>query len=228
MKIAIIGDPHIGCTKYTLKRVSDFSKQFVSAMKKALEFNVEAIFILGDIFDSSAYRRSVDSFANHLGEIAPVFVETRNKGVPIFAIAGNHEYGRGREAGELRILNDLKFIRLLRDETIEFKDWSISGISWKSDPKSFGSTLRNFGKPKPHSILLIHQFCSGSQHIPSFLLEVDKEDLKDWDIVFAGHHHIYEDLGHVIAPGSLEVHSANEISERVCNLRYNIFNPSIH
>src|SRR2546428_4247994 len=102
MKVAVIGDVHLGCTKYTNKRVSDFAKQFNLAVKVAQDKKIDCIFLLGDVFDSSAYRRSIDSFANALSEISESLMRIRERKVPIFAIAGNHEYGRGREAGEIR------------------------------------------------------------------------------------------------------------------------------
>lgn len=214
MKIAVIGDPHLGCTTYTDRRISDFSKQFNLAINEALSRKVEVVFILGDVFDSSAYRRSVDSFAACLSEVAPSLVKLKELGIRVFAIGGNHEYGRGRGGGELRILSDLGIIQFLDDEVKEFNGFNVAGISWKSDPELFKQTLKKFGLPKNNSILLIHQFCEGSRLLPSFLAEVKKEDIKDWPVVFAGHHHQYEDLGYVIAPGSLEVHKADEVGQK--------------
>src|SRR2546428_9330940 len=110
MKIAVIGDPHLGCSTYTDKRSSDFSKQFNLAVEISIKSKVQAVFLLGDVFDSSAYRRNVDNFASSLGEVAQSFVSLKTLGIPIFTIAGNHEYGRGRGGGEIRILNDLRII----------------------------------------------------------------------------------------------------------------------
>jgi predicted phosphodiesterase len=214
MKVAVIGDPHLGCTNYTDKRISDFSKQFNLAIDEALKRKVEALFLLGDVFDSSAYRRSVDNFAMCIGEVAGSLVKLREAGIEIFAIGGNHEYGRGRRGGESRILSDLKIINFLDDEVREFNDYRIAGISWKSDPESFRQTLRKMGKPSANSILLMHQFCEGSQLIPAIIAETKRQDLRDWPVAFTGHHHQYEDLGYVVAPGSLEVHVAKEAGKK--------------
>jgi DNA repair exonuclease SbcCD nuclease subunit len=214
MNIAVIGDPHLGCTTYTEKRISDFSKQFNRSIDEALKRNVKAMFILGDVFDSSAYRRSVDNFAACIGEVADSLVRLKEKGVEVFAIGGNHEYGRGRRGGELRILSDLKIINFLDDEIKEFNGYRIAGISWKSDPESFRQTLKNLGKPTANSILLMHQFCEGSHLIPAFIADIKRQDLKDWPVVFTGHHHQYEDLGYVVTPGSLEVHIAKEVGKK--------------
>jgi DNA repair exonuclease SbcCD nuclease subunit len=210
LRIAVIGDVHLGCTRYTDKRVSDFAKQFNAAIEAALDRKVNCIFLLGDIFDSSAYRRSIDSFANALATVSQRLVTIRERKIPVFAIAGNHEYGRGREAGEVRILDDLEFLRLLRDETVEHEGLTITGIAWKSDPKLLEETLRKLAPKSPNSILLLHQFCFGSKFIPSFLWEVTSKEIDPWRFVFAGHHHQYEVLGKVIAPGSLEIQSPEE------------------
>lgn len=214
MKIAVIGDPHLGCTAYTDKRISDFSKQFNLSIEEALKRKIGALFILGDVFDSSAYRRSVDNFAACVGEVAESLVRLKEAGVGVFVIGGNHEYGRGRRGGELRILSDLKVINFLDDETKDFDGLRIAGISWKSDSESFRQTLKKLGKPTANSILLMHQFCEGSRQIPEFIAEVKKQDLSDWPVVFTGHHHQYEDLGYVVAPGSLEVHTAKEVGKK--------------
>lgn len=214
MKVAVIGDPHLGCTRYTDKRVSDFSKQFNLAIEEALRQRVKAVFILGDVFDSSAYRRSVDNFSTCVSEVATSLIKLKKSGVEVFAIGGNHEYGRGRGGGELRILNDLEIIQFLDDEVKDFNGFRIAGISWKSEPESFRQTLKKMGQPTENSILLLHQFCEGSHLIPSFLVEVRKQDIKDWPVAFTGHHHQYEDLKYVIAPGSLEIHMANEAGQK--------------
>jgi DNA repair exonuclease SbcCD nuclease subunit len=214
MKIAVIGDPHLGCTNYTDKRVSDFAKQFNLAIEKSLETKVDALFLLGDVFDSSAYRRSVDNFATCIGEVADSLVKLREAGIEVFAIGGNHEYGRGRRGGELRILSDLEIVNFLDDEIKEFNGFKIAGISWKSDPESFRQALKKMGKPSANFILLIHQFCEGSKFIPAMIADVKRQDMIDWPVIFTGHHHQYEDLGYVVTPGSLEVHVAKEAGKK--------------
>jgi DNA repair exonuclease SbcCD nuclease subunit len=214
MKIGVIGDPHLGCTIYTDKRASDFSAKFNSAVEDLQKRRVGCIVVLGDFFDSSAYRRNIDTFASRLAEIAPSLLRLKDAEIPIFAIAGNHEYGRGRTGGELRVLSDLGIIRFLENEAVDYEDVSIAGISWKSEPESFRMALEQCGPPTDRSILLIHQFCAGSRCIPSTIADVTREDLEGWPVVFAGHHHQYENIGYAIAPGSLEVHSASEVGEK--------------
>ena len=195
---------------YTEKRISDFSHKFNLAVDEAIGRKVDAILLLGDVFDSSAYRRSVDAFAEAVADIAESLVKLKAAGITIFAIAGNHEFGRGRAGGELRILSDLGIIRLMNDEMKPLGDIRIAGIPWKSEKESFQQSLDKLGKPQKGDILLIHQFCQGSTSVPSFLWEVTKAQVKDWSMVFAGHQHHYENLGYAIVPGSLEIQKADE------------------
>lgn len=214
MKIGIIGDPHLGCTKYTDKRSSDFSHKFNTAIDECIKRRVDLVVILGDVFDSSSYRRSVDSFASNLQEVASALLMLKKTGIPVFAIAGNHEYGRGRIGGELRILKSLEIVHFLEDEMVDYNGLVIGGISYKSTTEMFKDALKRMGSPRGDSILLIHQFLEGSKFIKSFLVDAGKKDVKGWGMVFAGHHHQYEDMGYAIAPGSLEIHGASEIGQK--------------
>lgn len=213
MKIAVIGDLHLGCTDFSEKRASDFSNKFIEALRKIFERDVECIILLGDVFDSSAYRRSVDRFAYYLHEIATGLIEAKKREIPILCIMGNHEFGRGRAGGELRILKDLGFIHLLNDECVEIKGQNFYGISWKNDKVQFNEILTKVRGKEKNSILLIHQFVCGSAFIPRQICEVDKTSLVEWKKVFVGHHHIHESFDNICIPGSLEIHNVHELSK---------------
>lgn len=214
MKIAVVGDVHLGCSDYSDKRMPDFSQRFVEAMEVALERDVQTVLLLGDIFDSSAYRRSIDSFATFLHGVAPTLLKFREKGIPIVCILGNHEYGRGREGGEIRILSDLGFVRLLNDDVSEIKGVRYCGISWKSNIAEFETVLEKLNGRAKGSFLLIHQFVKGSKTIPADIAQVDKSDLKEWKRVFVGHHHVHEIFDNICIPGSLEIHNVLEIGKK--------------
>jgi DNA repair exonuclease SbcCD nuclease subunit len=215
MRIAVIGDVHLGCSDYTEKRISDYANKFVEAIDLALKNEVQMIALLGDIFDSSAYRRSVDAFASVLHEIAPALVRSKLRQVPIVCILGNHEFGRGREGGEVRILADLEFVHLLNDSSIDVKGVRFCGISWKNDIAQFESELQKLSKYSESSFLLIHQFVSGGHSIPDRIAELDYKRLQGWKKVFVGHHHVHESFDNICIPGSLEIHNALEIRKGI-------------
>jgi DNA repair exonuclease SbcCD nuclease subunit len=211
MKIAVIGDAHLGCSDYTDKRASDYANKFVEAIQLALQNDAKIIVLLGDIFDSSAYRRNVDAFASILHDIAPSLIQTKSRDVPVVCILGNHEFGRGRQGGEIGILSDLGFVHLLNDNSITVKGIKFCGISWKSQINQFESTLERLSGEKRNSYLLIHQFVSGGHQIPTQIAEIDKRKLEGWKKVFVGHHHIHESFDNICIPGSLEIHNVLEI-----------------
>jgi DNA repair exonuclease SbcCD nuclease subunit len=63
-------------------------------------------------------------------------------------------------------------------------------------------------------ILLLHNFISGGQYMPSEYCEIDPNGLRGFDRVFVGHHHVYEELGHCTIPGSTETQNMIDKSDK--------------
>jgi DNA repair exonuclease SbcCD nuclease subunit len=207
MKIGMIGDAHLGSTDYSVKRRSDFSKAFTNAIELCVKQGAEAVCLLGDVFDSAATRRSVDAFAEILREISPTLLMLKKQGIPLIAIPGNHEYGRGREAGELSVLESLNLMHVLRLTEIKLDNVGICGIPWQEDATRIPNLANTLGRASTaqHKILLLHNFVKGANSIPSQLWQVDSSVSDGFDKVFVGHHHIYEEVGAFIIPGSTEI-----------------------
>jgi DNA repair exonuclease SbcCD nuclease subunit len=207
MKIGIVGDAHLGCSDFSQRRRADFSAAFTNALTLCRKNDAAVICLLGDVFDSAAIRRNVDAFADLLAEIAPILETLKREGVPLVAIPGNHEFGRGREAGELRALESLGYLNVLRRSYLAFGDLGICGIPWQEDPAEIAQAadeLRESCKSK-RRILLLHNYIRDSRIIPDFLWEVNKQVAEGFDRVFVGHHHVYEEIGRFAIPGSTEV-----------------------
>lgn len=217
VKIGIIGDTHLGCTDFSHKRRADFSIAFCNAVQACRDHGAEAICLLGDVFDSAATRRNVDAFALILREVSSQLTSLKQQKIPLIAIPGNHEYGRGREAGELTVLEHLGFAQVLRCADIDFGSVRVCGIPWQTSPREIPtlvSRLRRNQSDSQHQLLLLHNFLKGSQHIPDHLCEIDPHDLEGFDQVFVGHHHIYESIGHCTIPGSTETQNMLDKSEK--------------
>ncbi|NNN18402.1 MAG: hypothetical protein HKL84_00960 [Acidimicrobiaceae bacterium] len=96
MKIAALGDAHVGRSTYPLAndgvniRERDFEDSFLSAVDLLLEQNPDLILFLGDIFDFP--RPSFRSFRT----VQKGLFAIRNSGVPLVAISGNHDTPRLR------------------------------------------------------------------------------------------------------------------------------------
>lgn len=227
--IGIIGDTHLGCTDYSHKRRSDFSTAFCNAIQICQKHGAEAICLLGDVFDSAATRRNVDAFAELLREISAPIAGLKQKKIPLIAIPGNHEYGRGREGGELAVLEHLEFVKVLRCADMNLGPVRICGIPWQNTPAEIPSmveTLRRKTSNGQRQLLLLHNFIKGAKHIPMDLCEVDPNVLQGFDQVFVGHHHVYESIGHCTIPGSTEIQNMLDKSEK-CVLIYDSDKDSI-
>jgi DNA repair exonuclease SbcCD nuclease subunit len=218
MKLGIIGDAHLGCADYTEKRRADYALAFTNAVETCLDANVDGICLLGDVFDSALMRRNVDAFAQTIREIGPVLDRLR-RGVPLLAIAGNHEFGRGREAGELGVLESLGFLRVLRAEEMVIGGCGIAGVPWHSEDElaALPSVARGLAKTSKarRRVLLLHNFVKGAKCIPSHLGEIDDSIAEGFERVFVGHHHDAEEFGPFVMPGATEVqHIAEAASEK--------------
>ncbi len=216
MRIGIIGDTHLGCTDFSPKRRADFSTAFCNAVRTCLENGAETICLLGDVFDSAATRRNIDAFAEILKEISPTLSQLKSASIPLMAIPGNHEFGRGREAGELTALECLGFVHVLRGAEFKCGSVRICGIPWQHDPAEVPKLVGRLRGPSQaeRQILLLHNFIKGTKSIPSQLWEVDPQCFEGFDKAFAGHHHVYETVGNCVLPGSTEVQNMLDQSEK--------------
>jgi DNA repair exonuclease SbcCD nuclease subunit len=216
MRIGIIGDTHLGCTDYSRKRRADFSTAFSNAIKICTNRGVDAICLLGDVFDSAATRRSVDAFAEILREISSSLFDLKSANIPLIAIPGNHEFGRGREAGELATLECLGYVQVLRGTEFQLGSLRICGIPWQHDVTEVPKLVDHFRKSisSGPQILLMHNFIRGARSIPSELWEVDPGWCAGFVRTFVGHHHIYETVGRCVIPGSTEVQNMRDQSKK--------------
>jgi len=216
MRIGIIGETHLECTDYSLKRRADFSAAFCNAVDICRDKGAEVICLLGDVFDSAATRRNVDAFADILREISPSLTQLKTAKIPLIAIPGNHEFGRGREAGELTALECLGFVRVLRGTEFKHGSMRICGIPWQHEPAEVPGLIdRLRGSTQPGSqILLLHNFIKGSRSMPEEFGEVDPRCFQGFVRAFAGHHHIYETVANCVMPGSTEVQNMLDQSEK--------------
>lgn len=222
MLIGIIGDTHLGCTDYSRKRRADFSAAFCNAIQACRDHGAEAICLLGDVFDSAATRRNVDTFAELLRDISGQLTELKRTKIPLLAIPGNHEYGRGREGGELAVLEHLGFAYVLRGTDMDLGPVRVCGIPWQNTPSQIPALvnkLRRESRSGQRQILLLHNFIAGGQYMPSERCEIDPKELHGFDRVFVGHHHVYEVVGHCTIPGSTETQNMIDKSDK-CVVMY--------
>ena len=232
VKLGIVGDAHLGCTDYTERRRADFAQAFKNAIETCLAEGVGALCLLGDVFDSALMRRNVEAFAGTVREVGPLFDRLRREGVPVLAVAGNHEFGRGRQAAELDILETLGFLRVLDGEAHVLDECAVVGFPYQ--PEDQIASLRErvsevARRTRARSrILLLHNFVRGSKFIPTFVPgQIDPNTAHGFARAFVGHHHDAEEIGRFVMPGATEVQDLNEVEREKAVVIYDTASDAI-
>ncbi|NHW88590.1 MAG: exonuclease SbcCD subunit D [Archaeoglobales archaeon] len=229
MKFAHFADIHLGYEQYNLPwRAEDFFQSFKRAAEIAVKEGVDFAIISGDLF-----HRNVPSPRTILEaiEVLRIFKE---KGIPVFAIEGNHDKSMRESAYHL--LENLGLLNLLgfRKERVEgdyltsekvegaylvkgvFKDLEIIGdkhrTKWQIE--KILPLLKGEGK----SILVLHQVVKEVVDIDlEMSWDITIDQLPEADYYAFGHVHMHREKrvgdSFLVYPGSLERYDSREASK---------------
>jgi DNA repair exonuclease SbcCD nuclease subunit len=229
MKFAHFADIHLGYEQYNLPwRAEDFFQSFKRAAEIAVKEGVDFAIISGDLF-----HRNVPSPRTILEaiEVLRIFKE---KGIPVFAIEGNHDKSMRESAYHL--LENLGLLNLLgfRKERVEgdyltsekvegaylvkgvFKDLEIIGdkhrTKWQIE--KILPLLKGGGK----SILVLHQVVKEVVDIDlEMSWDITIDQLPEADYYAFGHVHMHREKrigdSFLVYPGSLERYDSREASK---------------
>lgn len=125
MKIAALGDAHVGRSYYPISeggvnvRERDFEASFLACIDLALDQNPDLMIFLGDIFDFP--RPSFRSFRT----VQKGFFKIRQSGIPLIAISGNHDTPRlsGTESPYAALHDVFSEFGLVYRQAYEFFDF---------------------------------------------------------------------------------------------------------
>ena len=225
MKIAFLSDVHLGCERYSVKRASDFFKQFKKAVEKIIALKADVAIIAGDIFDiHGAKSLRVDTIVGEIIEAVTVLELLKKAAIPVYAIAGNHEYGRGREGAPLKLLDKLGLLTFIEKGSVTITNSGekiyLFGQSYSTSKKRLLKSIsEQTGDGHSKRVLLVHQMLLESKRIPTPAADISVEEIMknsavEWDVIVAGHQHnpeVYKVKNtQVIVPGSLEIWKADE------------------
>jgi DNA repair exonuclease SbcCD nuclease subunit len=193
MKIAVVGDTHIGNQVST--RSDNYFDTCLNKLRQIFEAN-EVVFFLGDIFNTPV----IDT--GKLFEVCSLFMEYPQ--VKKYTILGNHDVYNMNEntlfKTSLGMVVLMGLITLIQDSNVE-----VGGLT-------FGAMTLNFKDRKPNSadIILGHHFynlnCSDS-----YSDEELNELYPKAKLIFLGHdHQHYEPSEKVYRPGSLLRNASTE------------------
>jgi len=225
-----LADLHLGYEQYGLReRAKDLSRRFREAAQKALDERVDFVVIAGDVFHS----RAVDPAT--LMAAVEVLRPLREAGVPVLAVAGNHERGwRGDRQTWLSLLDSLGYLRnldvgiergLLRlgapsgpqPSICELPSARVIGLPYLGSVlprllEQLAEELRQM--ERRYTVLLAHAGLEGE--MPGFTQPLRREHLSPLeglvDYVALGHlHKPFEHENWIYNPGSLEALGADEV-----------------
>ncbi|MBN1896196.1 MAG: exonuclease SbcCD subunit D [Candidatus Aenigmarchaeota archaeon] len=216
MKFVHFSDTHLGFRQYGIyERETDFYRAFENAVRKIIEERPDFVLHTGDLFDVPKPPPRALWVAQRC------FAKLREKGIPVYAITGNHDMLFRRGSLPPQVLFRDMGVRLLTEEDpfVMHSDLFIGGVPYY--PKHQDSMLKEQLKivsqkaGKKKSILMMHQ--GTDRHLKNGY-EISMDDIPNNFSYYAmGHIHarITENfgLGKLVYPGSADLWSANEIDD---------------
>lgn len=216
MRFAHLSDTHLGYRQYGLiDREKDFYDAFERIVDKIIELNLDFVIHSGDLFDNS--RPSTDALIVVQKEINKL----SDAGIPIYAIAGNHDLSRRLNPIPPQVLFRDNGIRLISPIKPYFKekDLFIGGIPYMPQNRNLAfkeklNTLSKKAADVKNKILVLHQGID--KYIPQY--EVEIGDIPtNFNYYAMGHLHNYINdeygQGRLVYPGSTEIWKSNELSD---------------
>jgi len=203
IKILRLGDPHVRPSNID---ESDNLLSFVC--DKALEYKVDRIEILGDLFHTHAVLRL------EVLEFWKAWLDTLNDICPIYVLVGNHDQSGdfNSHSNALSIFSN----RHKKNLHIVENAMSVGPIGYMAythDKKRFIELAMGL-KESGVSTLVCHQTFAGSQYENGFFApDGINPDEVPFDTIISGHIHAAQRFGKVIYPGTARWDSVSDANE---------------
>ncbi|MGL6297976.1 MAG: metallophosphoesterase family protein [Methanobacteriaceae archaeon] len=223
MKFAHLADTHLGYRQYGLgEREEDFYNVFGETVDKIIEERVDFVLHSGDLFETS--RPSTRT----LLIFQEAFLKLKEAGIPLYAIAGNHDIVMRKNAVPPQLLFKKLGLNLISPNYPYFthEDVLITGTPYISKPKSdilkeklaeLSKYVDSNSNKHSKSILLLHQGIDKYINYGEDSFELEIGDIPtNFDYYACGHLHnrIVDDFGKgkLVFPGSMEIWRSNELA----------------
>lgn len=215
MKFAHLADTHLGYRQFgLLEREKDFYEVFDKIIDKIIEEKVDFVIHSGDLFDSARPSPSA------LLAFQKGLLKLKGAGIPMYAIAGNHDIVNRNGAIPPQVLFKKFGLKLISPINTNYMhdDVFIAGLPFypASQNKNLKSKLDELSKKAENhekSILVLHQ---GIDKYFNLQYELEIGDIPDnFDYYALGHIHNYicDDFGNgkLVYPGSTETWNVSEL-----------------
>lgn len=199
MRIAALGDAHLGRSAYTAttadgvnQREADFEQSFEAAIDLALAQAPDALLWLGDVFDHP--RPTYRSFR----VVQRALAKIRAHGIALVAISGNHDTPRLPGTGNpYAVLADafpeLHFVYRLAYERVDLPGLAVHAVPQTRTAEDAVAALREADANRSldrTNLLITHPLVTGVERRYADVneIEVDGAELRS-DLVLLGHYH---------------------------------------
>lgn len=217
MRFAHLADTHLGYRQYGLiEREEDFYETFHKTVDKIIESDVDFVIHSGDLFETNKPSTRT------LFEFQKGFLKLKEAGIPVYAIAGNHD--SVMRAGSLppQVLFKELGLKLISPSQPCYLHGGVLICGLPYSPKTqmnyYHEELKKLEKEADRhlkSILVMHQ---GIDKYFNQSYELELEHIpKNFDYYALGHLHNYivDNLGKgkLVYPGSGDVWRTNELED---------------
>ena len=217
MKFAHLADTHLGYRQFGLiEREKDFYEVFEKVIDKIIEEKVDFVIHSGDLFETA--RPS----PNALLVFQKGLLKLKGAGIPMYAIAGNHDMVMRKGAIPPQVIFKKLGLKVISPINTHYThgDVFIAGLPYypSSQVKVLKSKLAEISKKAANydkSILVLHQ---GIDKYFGYQYELEIGEVPDnFDYYALGHIHKYVNdsfgKGRLVYPGSGEIWKTSEIQD---------------
>ncbi|MBR0271733.1 MAG: DNA repair exonuclease [Methanobrevibacter sp.] len=217
MKFAHLADTHLGYRQFGLfEREKDFYEVFEKIIDKIIEEKVDFVIHSGDLFDNARPSpMALLTFQKGL-------LKLKNANIPIYAIAGNHDFAMRKGSIPPQVLFKKFGLKVISpiNTNYTYEDVFIAGFPFHSSSQDrvLKSKLAELSKKAANydkSILVLHQ---GIDKYFNLQYELEIGEVPDNFTYYAmGHLHNYinDDFGKgkLVYPGSSEIWKTTELED---------------
>jgi len=219
MRFAHLADSHLGYKQLGLDtREQDVYDVFEKTIDKIIELDVDFVIHSGDLFDQS--RPST----NALLVFQKGLLRLNESGIPIYAIAGNHDSVlRKNVKPPIALFEELGLNIIRIGEAFELSNIMICGIQYvpKSQKSALDEIFEEFSELAEEyekSILVLHQGID--KVLPENAYELKLDEIPDnFNYYALGHIHDFHEIdygkGKLVYPGSMEIHNITDTNKQL-------------
>jgi len=214
-----VSDTHLGASRpgRLRDREMDFYEVFDEVVDVAIRERVDAVIHAGDLFDS--YRPSPQTYYYAYRSLRRL----REAGIPVLAVAGQHDQPKASALPPLRVLEEVGVLRVLATDrprttvvSLRSGELGVAALPYVP-PQVAGEVVRELRRPDTGRRVLVAHVLLKELGIPNAHLSLAELRASDYDYVALGDYHVrYERTcgsTPAVYPGSTEALDVLESSD---------------